>query len=234
MKIGICDSGVGGIAVMKEIVKKFPSNTYVYISDCKHVPYGNKPESLIKSYCKKALEHALKQGVELLIVACNTMSVIGREIFIKNKKIPVLFVRPNVKKMFKEKRNNVKFFCTQKTSKSRAIGRLANKCSHIVVGCENLASDIEKNIFHLDRVDCAIFKEDKNLTKIYLGCTHYIFIKDKIKQLFPQAEIYDGVDEVIYQLQKILPKQTSDSKILQVKFVGSGKYRMKKVFFKYF
>ena len=124
MKIGICDSGVGGVAVMKEIVKKFPSNTYVYISDCRHVPYGNKSEYLIKSYCKKALEYALKQGVELLIVACNTMSVIGREIFIKDKKIPVVFVRPNVKKMLKEKTNNVKFFCTKKTSKSRAIGRL--------------------------------------------------------------------------------------------------------------
>ena len=74
----------------------------------------------------------------------------------------------------------------------------------------------------------------------FINQTWNRFVRDsnennpRIKKLFPQAEIYDGVDEVIHQLQKILPKQTSDSKILQVKFVGSGKYRMKKVFFKYF
>jgi glutamate racemase len=91
MKIGVFDSGLGGLIILKSIVKKLPSYDYVYLGDTLHMPYGNKTNNQIYQFTKKGVEFLFKQNCQLVILGCNTASAhalrkIQQEFLIKRYK----------------------------------------------------------------------------------------------------------------------------------------------------
>lgn len=76
-KIGIFDSGIGGVTVLKEIIKILPEEDYIYYSDSKNNPYGDKTEEEIKQICDKIVKYLIEKNCKVIVIACNTASAIA-------------------------------------------------------------------------------------------------------------------------------------------------------------
>ena len=223
LKIAICDSGVGGLFLLAKLVKKFPNFKYVYISDKENMPYGNKTKKQIIRYAKQVIKQVKKFNANILIVACNTLSEIGEQTFLKQANIPVFFVRHNLRKILASNMKTERFFCTLATSKTTQISTLSKLEKSFVVPLKNLAFEIENNALNLKNY-CPKFLEKTypKIQKVYLGCTHYALILNKFKKSFPSAKIYDGSEEIICFLKKLLPLTCFKEDRCEKIFVGSG------------
>ena len=83
--IGVFDSGIGGATVLKEIIKVLPNENYIYYSDSKNNPYGDKSEDTIKEYCEKIAEFFINNNCKAIVIACNTASAIAADFLRKNR-----------------------------------------------------------------------------------------------------------------------------------------------------
>ncbi|MEA2081226.1 MAG: glutamate racemase [Elusimicrobiota bacterium] len=88
-KIGIFDSGIGGLTVYKTLKKKYPFCDFIYYADTAHVPYGDKSEKTIIAYTKKIVSFLLKKKADLIVCACNTASAVALESISANSPVPV-------------------------------------------------------------------------------------------------------------------------------------------------
>ena len=90
--IGIFDSGIGGLTVLKSLMKKMPKETYIYFGDTAHVPYGNKSKEVVIKYSLKICNFLVAKKVKLIIVACNTSSSLAITILKTKLSIPIIDV----------------------------------------------------------------------------------------------------------------------------------------------
>ncbi|NBP06173.1 MAG: glutamate racemase, partial [Bacteroidetes bacterium] len=90
--IGVFDSGVGGLSVLKHLVRVMPSESYVYLGDTARVPYGNKSKETVQLYSKQCAEFLLQQNVKLIIIACNSASSLALEVVRACSNVPVIGV----------------------------------------------------------------------------------------------------------------------------------------------
>lgn len=74
MKIGVCDSGLGGLTVLRQLVKRYPNHDYLYYGDTKHLPYGEKTKSQLMEYASGMIDYFKRQDVGLIVIACGTIS----------------------------------------------------------------------------------------------------------------------------------------------------------------
>ena len=125
MKIGVFDSGIGGITVLKEMVRAFPKNEYLYFGDTANVPYGSKSREQIRKLCREASEFFVLHKVDLVIVACNTASSYALDVIEEVlKPVPVVgVVEPGVTAILsgleKMKTKKVLILGTKATTQSR-------------------------------------------------------------------------------------------------------------------
>lgn len=230
-KIAICDSGVGGLAVLKMIVSAFPFLDCCYLSDGENFPYGNKSESQIKSFCKKFIFEAIKLKADLLVVACNTMSVIGEQIFKNQSEIPTVFIRAPLWEIMKSDLSKVKILCTEATAKGKVFKALSSLNAKCVLPMPSLAEEVEKNLILSEKID--FFNLERKVgdsSKIFLCCTHYIHLLNFFKQSFMGAQIFDGT-ELLFDFLNAVLKDCKNFQKGTITFHGSNNLLMKRVFY---
>lgn len=243
--IAVTDSGAGGLAVMNKLNKKYPSLNLLYVSDCAAVPYGNKSDEEIKARALSSCRAAVKNGAVALVVACNTMSLIAGE-EISGFGLPCFFVRPDEKEIAKQSElcgGKVALFCTAASAKSGAISRLTNICSCFIQPQQTLASQVERAL----KEDCVFSIKEKlencvpeitcptDLKCVFLGCTHYIFLKNAFKKRFSGAKLLDGSERVCLFAKSVIKNFSAvgeEEQLLggKTRFMGSGAGDMEKAF----
>ena len=230
-KIVVCDSGVGGLAVLKKLVNALPFAKFYYLSDCKNMPYGNKEADALKKLCIKKINFANRVGASCLVVACNTLATVGAEVFKNEKSLKIFYVLPPVQKIANFPLEKTKIFCTEATAKSPLLSEIITKNPTTVMPLKNLAKDVEENIFDLHKINLD-FLNEINLEKgrVYLSCTHYIHLADFFKIHFPSCEIFDGTEDLIDDLTKNFTFLNLKGKNCKIRFRGAGKCRMKRVY----
>lgn len=199
MKIGIFDSGLGGLVVLKELKRKLPKYDYLYLGDTKNLPYGDKSQAQIFNLTKKAVEYLFKQDCAVVIVACNTSSSealrrLQREYLPKSKykdrKI-LGIIRPTVENVRQFK--TIAIIGTRRTIDSGAYSRELENMGWsgklLVKATPKLVPMIES-----DRMNEKVIKQYltslKNAQALILACTHYGIIKSTAaKYLQPGAQI---------------------------------------------
>ena len=92
LPIGIFDSGLGGLTVLKSLQKLLPHESFIYIGDTAHVPYGNKSKDVVRKYSQQIAQFLIKNNVKLIVVACNTASSVAIPILQEQFKIPIIDV----------------------------------------------------------------------------------------------------------------------------------------------
>jgi len=202
--IAVFDSGVGGISVLKELIKLLPNENYIYFGDSVNAPYGTKSADEIRDLTKKNVEILLEKGAKTIVIACNTAtSVAAGTLRRMYPDIPIIGIEPAVKPAVLYKIHpTVIVMATPLTLKQEKFDALArrydNDANIIALPCPELVKLIERGIVEGPELDAhlaEIFAPFKYLKvdSVVLGCTHYPHIKDAVNKAFDyKATVFDG------------------------------------------
>ena len=233
--IGVFDSGIGGVSVLKELKKIMPNYNYYYLSDSKNMPYGGKEESELKTIIDQNIKHLISKGIKLIVIACNTAtSIYIDEARRKYKDIIFVGIEPAIKVVYDNKIDEVLVLATYNTLNNKRVNNLLNKYNvkkMIKYPCIGLADLIEKkDMKSIDYYFLYHFKEFKNIKSVLLGCTHYSLIKTKFEEYFKDAKIIDGnmgISNVVKKyVEKIGLKEGNSEIIFEDTSNDDNKYKL--------
>jgi len=214
--IGVFDSGLGGLTILRALFKELPDYDYVYLGDNARVPYGSRSSEIIYQYTKEAVDFLFKKGVELIILACNTASTnalrrLQEEYLPENypeRKI-LGVVKPSVESAIEKSFNKrIGVIGTEATINSgvfpREFLKLKSDFKVYQQACPLLVPIIEAGETDWLGLDLILTKYLANLKKkdagaLILGCTHYSLIKNKIQKHIGKQVRLVSEDEIIPQ-----------------------------------
>ncbi|HSR01701.1 MAG TPA: glutamate racemase [Methylophilaceae bacterium] len=213
--IGVMDSGVGGVSVLRHIRAILPHESITYVADSLYAPYGNKKAELIIERCIKVADFLLGQQVKALVVACNTATAAAIKEMRTRYTVPIIGMEPAVKPAVQASKNGViGVLATVGTLKSAQYAALLENYGSgvqvIAQGCEGLVECVESGALSDDATRSLLQKYLKPLLAggadaIVLGCTHYPFLRPLITEIVgPEIAIIDTGKAVSEQLKKKL------------------------------
>lgn len=238
-KIGIFDSGVGGLTVLKEIKNKIPDSHIIYYGDCANSPYGDREEEEIRDLCLRIGRFLYKNKVDAIIIACNTATAAALSALQERFEIPVIgTIQPGVRAALKvTNNNNVAVIATPATVKmnvyKNTFNTYAPQGSNLIQrGCRLLCPMIENRWgrIHGDYLTdelVSLYLEGipEGIDTLILGCTHYSLIRDKISKYFKKNIVDPAVEtteDLLRELGRIKEKKYEVSKG-RIDFIVSGK-----------
>ena len=214
--VGVFDSGIGGLTVLKEILKEIPDESTIYLGDTARVPYGiRSPETVIR-YSFENTRFLFSKNIKLLVVACNTASSVGLDKIKSAVPIPVIgVIEPGVKAAVKATRNKkIGIIGTEATIRSESYTRLIKAIDRNVevfgLPCPLFVPLVEEGWIEGDialMIAEKYFKEIKNkgIDTLVLGCTHYPLLKQVISKVMGgDVKLIDSAVEVAREVKTIL------------------------------
>ena len=218
LPIGIFDSGIGGLTVLKELMNLIPSENMVYLGDTARVPYGiRSPETIIK-YSTSNVNFLIKHNVKMIVIGCNTASAVATDIIKKNFDLPVIdVVNPGAVRAVKSTKNNrIGIIGTRGTINSKAYDREIKKlvpdaetfslaCPLFVSLAEEGLCDENDEIAYLTAKRYLSYFLDKGIDTLVLGCTHYpLLIKVIQRAVGDSIKLICSAEETALEVQRKL------------------------------
>lgn len=228
--IGVLDSGIGGVTVLREILKQNIHAKFIYYSDSKNNPYGDKSEDEIYSIVKTIIDYLLDKGCVVIVLACNTASAICVK-RLREAYPDTLFIaiEPAYKMVHDyNPKGKTLVMATEGTIKSEKFLTLFNKYDNkntILLPCKGLAELIEEgNEVKIDRYLDDNLSKYKDIDNVVLGCTHYTLIKKNIRRVLGNVKFFDGSLGVSKELVRQLELRgiTFDNKSFSVEFIDTS------------
>lgn len=207
--IGIFDSGIGGVTVLKEIIKVLPKERYIYYSDSINNPYGDKTdEELYKVVCG-IVDYLIKRGCVAIVVACNTASCKCVEKLRSDYEDMIFIAIEPAYKMVHDYNFNGKtlVMATKGTIESEKFLALYHKYDNhktMLKSCVGLAELIENDDEGLDLYLEKELEEYVGVENVVLGCTHYPLAKDNIRKVLGNVSFFDGSVGVALEVRRKL------------------------------
>lgn len=241
MRVGLFDSGIGGLTILSAIVKSVKNAEFIYVADTLFTPYGEKDKDVILKRCNDITNYLIDEyKIDILVVACNTATSISIN-FLRDKfkTLPIIGVEPALKPaILLSKTKNIAILATPSTINGIKYKELVDKLSinkklnlyHIA--CSGLAkkieeADIEKKSINLFLKNYLEPLKDKNIDSVVLGCTHYPIIKDDIKQFFDKDVIlYDSANAIANRLEDLSKERQGLKKEQKVTILYSSKINL--------
>jgi glutamate racemase len=217
--IGVFDSGVGGLTVVRELIRQLPRENIVYFGDTARVPYGIKSRETIVKFSTENILFLLKQEVKLICIACNTASSVALPEIKNHFKVPIVgVISPGVREAVYATRNkHIGVIGTKGTVKSRAyeiqikqldpeIKVTAQACPLFVPFVEEgwLAGDVVMKVarHYLEPLEKA------RVDTVILGCTHYPLLKPVLRKVLGrEVTLIDSAKQVAIEVKKILAQE---------------------------
>lgn len=207
MKAGVFDSGVGGLTVVKSLLENNLFGEIIYFGDTARVPYGVKDKNTIVRYSLEALEFFKNFEIDILIVACNSVSAYALEELRANTNIPVVGVIESGVEALKNKKlsynSNILVIGTKATINSNryeiALKR-KNFTNIVSISTGLFVPIVEEGIFNGDILFSTMehyFKDLKNIDAVILGCTHFPLIEDKISEYLNNTITIHSGDAIV-------------------------------------
>jgi len=192
--IGVFDSGVGGLSVLKELHKLLPGENFVFLADQLHVPYGEKTQKELISLNKRITNFFIKNyDIKLMVIACNTATCYTIDALRAKYSLPIVGTVPAVKPAGENTKSKIiAVIATPATSKSQALKKLIkDHCKGIKVfniPCWDLENAVEEGDLGNKRISFLLHKylekiKDIKVDYMVLGCTHYPFLKSNIQEI---------------------------------------------------
>jgi glutamate racemase len=212
--IGIFDSGVGGLTVLKEIIRQLPSEHTIYLGDTARVPYGTRSPETVLRYSMENARLLISRDIKLLVVACNTSSAISLPVLEKTLPVPVIgVVLPGASAAVKKSKNKkIAVIGTETTIKSnaykKAILSLDKTCKVKGIACPLFVPLVEEGWLKGDVVELTAQKYLSPLRRfdadvLILGCTHYPLIK-KVISATVNIPLIDSAFETVREVKHVL------------------------------
>mgnify|MGYP004458695865 FL=1 len=212
--IGMFDSGVGGLTVLKEVINSNPNEDIIYLGDTKRFPYGSKSKESIIELTKNGIDFLISKNVKAIIIACGTATSQALEEMKKIYRIPIIGIIDPTVKYIKEKESlrNIGIIATSGTIRSKGwqtnILKQIPKAKIKNKACPLLAPMAEEGWTDNEIAKLTIkeyLKDVKDVDCLVLGCTHYpLFKKIIVEELGENVEIINTGEMVSKDLKEIL------------------------------
>lgn len=214
--IGVFDSGIGGLTVVKELTKQLPYEDIIYLGDTARVPYGTKSESTVIRFTLENILFLLRGKVKLIVIACNTSSSIALDMVKKYFKIPIIgVIKPGVKEAVYATRNKrIGVIGTAATIRTGAyefeIKRFDPTIKVTSCACPLFVPLVEEGWIS-EKITFDIATEylkplkKNNVDTLILGCTHYPLLKSVIKKIMGEnVVLIDSAMQVAREVKESL------------------------------
>ena len=212
--VGVFDSGVGGISTLREIIRELPEERFVYYGDMAHAPYGTKTTEEVTECVRRVVNHLMKRSIKALVIACNTATGAAASTLRSELTIPVVGMEPALKPASKARKNgSVLVLATPLTLHQEKFENLMMQYGEgaVKVPCPGLMEIVEANDgpAALHYLQDLFSRFDMNhVDAVVLGCTHYVFLRDMIRDLLPdRIAITDGNAGTARQLRRVLAER---------------------------
>jgi len=233
--IGVFDSGIGGLTVLKEIIEILPNEKYIYYADTDNVPYGTKPKEEVKKYINEAVEFLISRNVKAIVIACNTATSIAVKELREKYTIPIIGIEPAVKPAVENRGNKkVLIMATPTTIKEEKLKYLLenlNAKEYVdLIAMPKLVEFAENKDFESEDAKEYIQEQLKkynleDYSELVLGCTHFPFFKEILLKIFPEGtQIIDGSKGVANRLKNVLEENDLlGNNKLEIEYYYSGR-----------
>lgn len=221
--IGIFDSGMGGLSVLKETAAILPHEDYIYYGDDRNAPYGIRDEESIRALSLACAEFLAQKQVKMMVVACNTATSVVVQTMRQLYDLPVISMEPAVKPAAdKYDEGTIAVFATPATLKQKRykalVQRLGVESRVRNIPCDGLAALIETasldgpEIRRYVRTRLHKLRNEENVCALVLGCTHYTFVHDvfrsQAREILPGAcELFDGNAGTARRIRQVLDEE---------------------------
>ena len=191
--IGVFDSGVGGLSVLRAIRAALPAENLVYVADSGHAPYGDKSEAHIIERTLAVGTWLAVSGVKAITVACNTATVVAIRHLREQTHIPVVAIEPAIKPAANTTRTGVVgVLATTQTLQSESVARLCLEHGEgkriLLQACPGWVEAVEQADLHSPQTE-ALLRQfvvplmDQGVDTLVLGCTHYPFLRNTLQRI---------------------------------------------------
>ena len=217
--IGVFDSGVGGLTVVKQLMKKLPSENIIYFGDTARIPYGTKSEEIVRRFALEDSFFLLEKNVKIVVVACNTASSVAVSMLQTILDVPVIgVIEPGAEAAVRNSRNRkIGVIGTAATIRSssyrKKVLQSSNKAQVISQACPLFVSLVEEGWIE-DEATILIARRylqtmiENHVDTLILGCTHYPLLKNTIqKVLGDNVRLIDSGVETAITVAKILEEK---------------------------
>lgn len=214
--IGVFDSGIGGLTVVRELQKELPEYDLIYFGDTARTPYGTKSSETIKKYALEDAQILLDRGAKVIIVACNSASATALNVLKEKLDVPVFeVITPAVKRALELTQNKrIGVIGTTATINSNIYEKLLkqenNNVEVISHACPLLVPLVEEGWLDMCETKMIVKKylhslRVKNVDTLILGCTHYPLLKKIIQpRIGKRVNLVDSAEEVVREFKKFL------------------------------
>ncbi|MGF1481151.1 MAG: glutamate racemase [Cyanophyceae cyanobacterium] len=196
LRIGIFDSGVGGLTVLRELYRQLPQESILYFADTARLPYGIRSLEEILQFTREILGWMTRQGVKMVIMACNTSSALALEVVQKEFEVPILgIILPGARVAVKQGRR-IGVLATPATASSHAYRQAIQEIDETAqvweVACSAFVPLIEKNRLYEPETRQAAQQYlgpllQQNIDTLIYGCTHYPHLAPVLRQFLPPS-----------------------------------------------
>ena len=235
MKIGIFDSGIGGLSILEKAVSCIPDAEYIYYADTEHVPYGSKSLEEIRGYCDSIVQFLISKGCEIIVIACNTAtSVAASYLRARYSNIPILGIEPAVKPAVLARREGrILVIATPLTVKEEKLNDLVARVDdqHVtdMKALGRLPEFAERGEFDspavIDYLDNEFSDCDMSCySEVVLGCTHFIQFVPVLRRYFKENICFiDGVEGTVRNLANKVGNIDSKGNAFSIDYYKSGR-----------
>ena len=217
--VAVFDSGLGGISVLRELVRTLPRENYLYFGDSLHAPYGTKTPQEVVDLSLQAADRLLSQGAKALVVACNTATSAAIRTLRKTyPELAIVGTEPAIKPAVeRHPGGRILMLATAMTVQEEKFQRLKaqydEQAQIIPIACSGLMEYVEQGILRGAEVEGYLLDKLEPYLKVpidavVLGCTHYPFLRGAIRRIVGRRpEIIDGSIGIARQLERRLEEQ---------------------------
>jgi glutamate racemase len=235
--IGVFDSGVGGLSVLRAIHALLPHEDLVYVADSGHAPYGDKSDAHITERTLTVGQWLVQSGVKAVTVACNTATVVAVQALRAQTSVPVVAIEPAIKPAVSLTRSGVVgVLATLPTVQSASVARLCaqhgDQARILLQACPGWVEQVEQADLHSPQTEALMRRDIEPLLAqgadtLVLGCTHYPFLRESIAKIAgPDVQLIDPADAVARELARRLGAGADAAQVSQglgrVQFLTSG------------
>lgn len=215
--IAMLDSGVGGLTVVKEVMRQLPREKIIYFGDTARSPYGPRTAEEVRQFTRQIVDYLIQYQPKMIVFACNTATAAALEYIRAYVPIPVIgVIHPGARAALSATNNGyVGVIGTEGTIRSgayeQALKRLSPHVEVVSQACPRLAPLVEKGMFRNSASTSYVVRESMKplnsvpIDTLILGCTHYPFLSDSIQEAVgPKVQLINSAEETAREISTIL------------------------------
>lgn len=210
--IGVFDSGVGGVSVLRDLVRLLPRERFIYYGDNKNAPYGTRSEEEIRALSLDVANWLLGRDIKAMLVACNTATSAAIQTLRERLSIPVVGMEPALKPAYElHADGKILVLATPATLRQAKFHRLYERYGEhaVALPCPELVEFVESGRCEGDEIDAYLARrfadvQGEKLAAAVLGCTHFSFLKKALGRALPGVPLLDGNEGSARRLEYLL------------------------------